>query len=246
MKQIKLEQFNNFDKTNSNNNNYLTDICAVEYQKLNTGPLKEKIMAEFYPYSNLKLTVRKRNDKLLIRMSDILTDAPQKVLASAANRIISQFLNIKCSHEPKAIYNEYIHSELMRQRITTMRQARAGKKITGPEGKYFDLDECFKKINNKYFKSGISKPTLSWSAQQSKFRMGHYDSDLDTLVVSQQLDSKRTPKYVVEYVVFHELLHKLHPGSFANGRRQIHTTEFKRDEKLFDEYKHAKKWLKQK
>lgn len=205
---------------------------------------KKTILAEFYPYTNLKLTIRNRGNRSFIRMSDILSDAPEKVLVSAANVIISQQLRVKCDKEPRNIYRNYIYSEKMRKRLNELRTKRATKRVIGYKGKYHDLKEYFNAINSRYFENGKSNPTVTWSAGASRSRVGHFDSDLNTLVVSRRLDKYNTPRYVIEYVIYHEMLHWYYPGKYVNGRWCVHRPEFKRAEIMFEDFERAKKWLK--
>jgi predicted metal-dependent hydrolase len=51
------------------------------------------------------------------------------------------------------------------------------------------------------------------------------------------------PRYVVEYVLFHEMLHIHHPTKHVNGRRYNHTPAFRRDERKFSHYKEAEEWI---
>lgn len=204
-----------------------------------------KIHAEFYPYTNLKLTVRQREDKLLIRLSDVLFDAPKDVLSAAAHCILSQQLKIKCDPAQRIKYRNHIYTENVRTRIKSMRRARVRKKMTGTKGKYQDLEASFKKIKTKYYNSSLPEFNLTWSARASRGRFGHYDSDLNTIVVSKMLDNRNTPGYVIEYIIYHEILHWQFPSKFEDGRLQIHTRELKRAEKQFVEFEQAKKWLKQ-
>ena len=47
------------------------------------------------------------------------------------------------------------------------------------------------------------------------------------------LNDERVPKYVVEFVMYHELLHKAHGIGFATSRRTMHTPAFRADERRF-------------
>jgi predicted metal-dependent hydrolase len=222
----------------------LSSICENVYHSIRKNP-ETKVVAEFYPYSNIKLTINKRKGQVQVRMSDLLADAPRIVLVSAANVIISRFLNKKCSEKSRLRYREYIYSDEIRNKTKNSRKVRAKPRIPQPKGKFYDLEECFENINSKYFHGALTKPTLKWSTRKSKTNLGHYDMDLDTLIVSKKLDSKNTPKYVVEYIVYHELLHQRYPGKYKNGQWVVHTPEFKQSEKLFDNFKQANSWLKQ-
>jgi predicted metal-dependent hydrolase len=89
----------------------------------------------------------------------------------------------------------------------------------------------------------VPKPTLTWSARKTYRILGHHDATHDTIVVSKSLDSPDVPRYVVEYIVFHEMLHIHHPTVHHNGRRYNHTPAFRRDEEKFAYYEEAEKWI---
>ncbi len=83
-------------KTLSTRNELLTIICSNVYRDLtkhkSTKHTKHiTIMAQFYPYTNLKLTLRQQRNKLSIRVSDILSDAPEEVLEGLAHVFILAF-----------------------------------------------------------------------------------------------------------------------------------------------------------
>ncbi len=242
MRQLKLDQFSELIHTF--NDQELTMICKKVYHEL-SNKKDENIVAEFYPYTNIKLTVNKQNNRLQIRMADLISDAPEIILVSAAKIIISRSLNKKCDEKARGLYREYIYSEEIRSKVKTVRKSRTRKKSSQPKGKFFDLEECFDIINSSYFNGKLKKPVLMWSARRSRTSVGHYDMDLDILVISKKLDTRKTPKYVVEFVIYHELLHQQYPGKFINGRWVVHSPEFKKSEKLFKNYKFANYWLKQ-
>jgi hypothetical protein len=57
------------------------------------------------------------------------------------------------------------------------------------------------------------------------------------------LDSNDVPDYVVEYVLYHEMLHIKHPARLINGRRHRHTSAFRFDERKFVDYEKAQQWI---
>jgi hypothetical protein len=63
-------------------------------------------------------------------------------------------------------------------------------------------------------------------------------------VISLTLDDVTVPKFVVEFVLYHELLHKYHGTKWVQGRRMVHTKEFRASESQFKFYNEASKWLK--
>ncbi len=64
-------------------------------------------------------------------------------------------------------------------------------------------------------------------------------------MVSRIFDHSRVPRYAVEYIVYHEMLHLKHPVKLRGSRRCVHGPEFQAEEKLFPELEKAKAFLKQ-
>jgi predicted metal-dependent hydrolase len=61
--------------------------------------------------------------------------------------------------------------------------------------------------------------------------------------MNRELDQRGVPEYVVAYVLYHEMLHLKHPIRFAGCRRESHSSQFRKEEKLFEEYQRAMKFL---
>ncbi|WP_254567914.1 M48 family peptidase [Oscillatoria sp. HE19RPO] len=119
----------------------------------------------------------------------------------------------------------------------------ADTEAENPQGKCYNLDRLFHTINREYFGGKMVKPRLSWNRSFTTRKFGHYERGRDRVVLSISLDSDRVPQYVVEFVLYHELLHKQHEGKWVNGRLNVHTPEFRQDEQKFRKYKEADQWL---
>ncbi|MGV8086682.1 MAG: hypothetical protein ACP5N1_03555 [Candidatus Woesearchaeota archaeon] len=96
-----------------------------------------------------------------------------------------------------------------------------------------ELEESFNKVNDTFFNGMIEKPNLVF-ANESFRKLGSYEYSTDTINVStifRNLPS--TEKKFLEYIIYHELLHKKHSFNVKNGRHQAHTTAFRNDEAKF-------------
>lgn len=111
-------------------------------------------------------------------------------------------------------------------------------------GKYYDLDELFEKVNREYFESSLDKPRLTWNQVLTKRKFGHYEKARDRVAIGQILDDRQIPQFVVEFVLYHELLHKHHGINWVKGKCRAHTPEFRRSERQFRFYREASEWLK--
>jgi predicted metal-dependent hydrolase len=61
--------------------------------------------------------------------------------------------------------------------------------------------------------------------------------------VSRVFDDVRVPRYVVEYIVYHEMLHLKHPVKLKGSRRCVHSKQFQEEERLFPKLDDVKKFL---
>ncbi|BAY98757.1 hypothetical protein NIES37_27090 [Tolypothrix tenuis PCC 7101] len=112
-----------------------------------------------------------------------------------------------------------------------------------PQGSFYNLNNLFDKINQEYFAANLAKPRLAWSKINTYRKFGHYEPARDRVVMSLTLDDGNIPEFVIEFVLFHELLHKHHGTKWVNGRRMVHTSEFRADESKFKLYAEAQHWL---
>jgi len=63
-----------------------------------------------------------------------------------------------------------------------------------------------------------------------------------TIRVNPVLDSPKVPRFVVEWIVFHELLHHVLPVERAGARNRYHTDAFRAFERGFERYEEARRW----
>jgi predicted SprT family Zn-dependent metalloprotease len=56
------------------------------------------------------------------------------------------------------------------------------------------------------------------------------------------LDQAFVPRFFVEFIVYHELLHHVIPAVEVNGRYYVHTKMFRQRERLFRRYPEAMAW----
>jgi len=110
-------------------------------------------------------------------------------------------------------------------------------------GNAYDLRESFNRVNEQYFGGTMTAPRLTWSRTLTGRKFGHYDWIADTVMVSRTLDDKDVPPMVMDFIMFHELLHKFHGLHWVNGRGYAHTSEFQRDERKFEQWKEAERIL---
>jgi hypothetical protein len=100
-------------------------------------------------------------------------------------------------------------------------------------GVHHDLVQSFDRVASQYLDGEVSRPRLTWNRTLTGRKFGHYDPLTDTVMISCTLDHADVPDFVVDFVMYHELLHKKLGVDWRNGRQEVHTAEFRRWEALF-------------
>lgn len=103
----------------------------------------------------------------------------------------------------------------------------------------YDLSALFDDLNARFFNQALPKPTLSWTARPQYRTLGAYDFHWHIIRISRALNDKRVPPFVIEFVLYHEMLHIKHGAHRANNRLISHTQAFRADEKQFPLYDEA-------
>jgi hypothetical protein len=111
------------------------------------------------------------------------------------------------------------------------------------QGCVHNLEESFARVNAAYFGGGMARPRLVWNRALTGRKFGHYRPSTDTVMLSVSLDVPEAPASVVEFVMYHELLHKKHGITVVNGRRLAHTAAFRAEERQFAGYGEAERVL---
>ena len=199
---------------------------------------------EFFPYAGLSHSARFRNERLFIRVSDLLCDAPQHILQALALILLGKVYRRRVDEAHRAAYRGFILGVSIQERARTARTSRGrGPRPLVTRGRCRDLDEHFDRLNAGYFGNGLARPRLTWSATPSRHVLGRYDAAHDTVFISRIFDSAAVPEFVLDYVLYHELLHIQHPSRARDCRRVTHTPEFRTAERQFREYEKASEWL---
>jgi hypothetical protein len=199
--------------------------------------------AEFYPFTNVNNTIRLREGIIHLRISDLLEGAPDNVIESIAHILLAKVYKKPIENAHATRYRRYVSSHDMSSKAHLVRQVRGRKRIDSPKGNVYNLDTIFEELNSRFFHGLMGRPQLTWSRDHARNSLGHYDPAHNAIVVSRVFDSPRVPRFAVEYILYHEMLHLKHPVRLRGGRRCVHGPEFQAEERLFPRLKEAKQFL---
>jgi predicted metal-dependent hydrolase len=191
----------------------------------------------FYPYKTLRHTIKVSNAEVRIVLSDVMMDAPLDVHHALAEILVAKLTKKKPSMKYRRIYSDFVRSYDKIHKILSKRIR------INPAGKVFNLEKIFNRLNELYFDGQLEKPLLSWSNRKSFRKLGHYDPHRRIIVISKTLDDAFVPEYVIEFLLYHEMLHIKHPSIDTNSRTIFHTPEFRSDERKFPYFAEAMNWL---
>jgi hypothetical protein len=99
-----------------------------------------------------------------------------------------------------------------------------------------ELKDSFDRINEQYFLGIVEMPNLIFG-QRSFRKLGSYEYSTDTITMSEVFRNiKVEDRSLLDYVMFHEMLHKVHKFKTVNGRSRHHTGKFRHAEKQFENF----------
>lgn len=185
------------------------------------------------------LSVKWESHCTKVSMHRIFLDAPKEVQEAVKNHVTT----VNSSAGP--IVRAYIQKKI--QELDYSEILNDERLIS--KGVIYDLQELYQKINCEYFSSELDLK-ITWFGKPKipggqRITFGLYQAPLKLVKVHKMMDNVLFPKYVLEFVIYHEMLHHVVPPQFDQaGKNSIHGKEFKRREKQFVKYKQASAWLK--
>jgi predicted metal-dependent hydrolase len=221
----------------------LAEIFHEAYRELRPRTPAPPIDVRFYPFVSINNTIRLRQGKLYIRLSDLLEGAPEAVQYSIAHILLAKLYRQPVHRTHSARYRRYVASHDVAAKARLLRQMRGRKHMRSARGHQYHLEEIFDDLNRRFFYGLLGRPQLTWSQNHARSSLGHYDPAHNAIVISRVFDHPRVPRYAVEYILFHEMLHLKHPVKLRGSRRCVHSREFQEEEKQFPELAQAKKFL---
>lgn len=221
----------------------IAELYRAAFARMDKDREPPPVDVRFYPYIGINHTIRVRNGRVYVRLAEVCHDMPLDAHRGLARILVGKLYSRKTPRGISAAYEEYIRSVEVRERADQSKRTRGRKVVTSAKGEVYDLEEMFAMLNFWYFGDRLERPTLTWSPRKSYHILGHHDSTHNTISISRSLDSRSVPRFVVEYVLFHEMLHTAHPAKHVNGRRYHHTAAFRRDERQFTRFHEAERWI---
>lgn len=110
-------------------------------------------------------------------------------------------------------------------------------------GQVFDLQPLFDQLNRRYF-SGALRCAVGWGRRRKPGRrscqFGSYCPRRNLIRLHPRLDQPHLPRYVVEGILYHEMLHAALSEEGKNRRGLRHDQVFRARERLFPDFQRCR------
>ncbi len=169
-------------------------------------------------FKDFGANVRYLGNNVVINLSKSWLEYGEEVRIGVIQELLCRMFKIKTKTLYMDMYNDFIKN--------------IGKFKTGVIHDN-DLKESFDRVNEKYFNGLMSMPSLKFG-RKSVRQFGKYEFNSDTIIISSIL--KNNDLDVLDFIMYHELLHKSEKYTRSGNTVRYHTSEFRRREKLFNDF----------
>jgi hypothetical protein len=182
------------------------------------------------------ISFRRAPSALRLRLHHMFLDAPEPVV-----RAVADYAG-RGHRRAGRVLDDFIRLEQPR-----IRQERdLSDERFSPVGRFFHLEEIRDRLNERFFQGGV-RACVGWGRtpgrrRRKSIRLGVYDHQTREIRIHPALDHPEVPRFFVEFIVFHEMLHQLFPSSNGPGRRVHHPRAFRDRERAFPLYEAAIAW----
>ena len=219
------------------------EVFRLAFRALRPRTPAPEMDVRFRPYADINNFIRVRDGRLVVGLSDMLEGAPRSVLEAIAYILLAKLYGKPIPKQHQLRYRQFVNRRSVRRQVHAVRRARGRKQMDTPQGDCYNLEELFDELNARHFGGQLGRPRLSWSRTTARALLGHYDPAHHAIVVSRILDRPGVPRFLVEYLLYHEMLHIKYPVQHRRARRCFHSAEFRAEEKRFPQFREAKRLL---
>jgi hypothetical protein len=176
-----------------------------------------------------------------LRVHHMFLAAPEEVVTALAEFVRS------ADARSSEVLDRFIERNKAFIRRVSPAQLRRRLRIE-PVGRHHDLSAIFSALNRRYFSGRIAATITFGPAPRSRrprksIKMGSYSADSRVIRIHPALDQSKVPRYFVEWIVFHEMLHHVYRARRGDdGRRCVHPPEFMEHERRFHDFHRAQAW----
>lgn len=205
-----------------------------------------RLFPSYYRYRGLTHTVRIRRDRLFVRISHRFENEEPRIIEAVGHILFRKLLRrrpLKKEWEIAREAERRLETASDKDRKVSTIPRISERHWAPPQGKVYDLERMARSLSARFFASRFPDIPLAWTARKVKGYWGKYFAEPPIIVLNRKLDHPKVPEYVVEAVLYHEMLHHHLGIEKIGGRRRIHTRAFREAELRYPRMKAAEDFL---
>ena len=211
-------------------NNTLKDNLAGRIRRR----LRRDLTLILHDNRRVMLSFRRRGRRLTLRLHHMFLSAGDADVSAVARFVASK------DAESRERIERYIG------RYGHLIGVKLPRSVAPARGKVYDLEQVFRSLNRRFFQNRV-RARILWGLRARRerkrtIRLGYYCDTEKKIVINPALDRRSVPRFVLEWIVFHEMLHQVVGFSWIHGVLVAHTPEFRRREQRFPRYNQAAAW----
>ena len=197
-----------------------------------------KVLLTVHDNRSTMVSFRRQPPVLKIRAHHMFLDAPPDVV-----RAIADYAGRGRTAAGKVL------DDFIALRNATIAMLPRKPSALESRGKCFDLQEIYNAVNESLFANSITA-RIGWGRdttgrRRTSIRLGVYDHKSREIRIHPALDRPDVPRFFVEFIIFHEMLHQVFPSARDSGRHVHHPKAFRVRERTFPRFELAMAWEKQ-
>jgi predicted metal-dependent hydrolase len=165
--------------------------------------------------SDFNSNIRFNRTKVTINLNLQWKDIDDEIKIGLIQSLLLKMLKKKTTSPNIELYNNFVKNIPI---------------LTPKTEKHPILEASFQRVNQQFFNNQLEQPNLTWGTN-SKRKLASYNFHSDTISVSTLF--KEVQENVLDYLVYHECLHKWQKFQHKNGRSAFHTREFREAERKY-------------
>ena len=143
-------------------------MYARVFQRFAPRRTAPAVDVRFFRFTGLRSTIRLRDGRLTVRISDLLEGAPAPVQEALAVVLVAKLLGQPVPAVYRQRYQRFLSRRELRRTAQLVREQRGRKRHRGSQGTAYDLETLFEELNRRFFHGLMARPVLGWSVRPSR------------------------------------------------------------------------------
>ena len=200
---------------------------------------KNELRIEFNHNSSTMVSLSRKGQLAKLRIHWLFTKAPPDVLEA----VVRCFFAREDGEGVKRLRCKIF--DFIEENRDLMLSILSPLQLRSPRGRTYHLAQIEESLRQR-FPIRCRGVRIGWSGRVTPCLMGKWiampKGSRNVIIINRLLDDPRVPRYYLEYIVFHELLHEVIPIRREGGKWVHHSMEFRRLERQFPAFERARRW----